>query len=388
MKDRRWLPALFLLVLAAMTIRLVVTLAEPAIDEGAYGDFRDAVYAPTNALLDGVDPYDVDAFLAYYPDAGNAFAPYAPHHLLLSIPLAVLPHGAAGIIWWTVNVALLLALSGFVVKRVRPDWAAPGLFGVATVALLSNPGRFNFLTGQPALAIVLGAYLAFTSSNRWAAAGGTMLALLKPQFGIPLLVLLVASGRWRTTVDGAGLAGLLALPVVVALIFIDDGPSDVLRAVGNNLDSSTGAVVSSFRIDLAGTIARWADVRIPLVVQVLIFLAAVGLGAWLIRRWGRIDAVTMSVIGLVTLLSLFHLPYDELILLWPAVALATSDCGLGKWRWWAIGAMTAAAFNPLTVRFFDLGDGLDTVTTLLLLVALAAVATGILTRPRLSELPA
>jgi hypothetical protein len=40
--------------------------------------------------------------------------------------------------------------------------------------------------------------------------------------------------------------------------------------------------------------------------------------------------------------------------------------------------MMAAVFNPLTVQFLKIGRGLDTVTSLLLLLALGAVSIGIL----------
>ena len=111
------MPVLFVLVLGAMTVRLLTMVSEPGVAAGGYVDFRDAVYAPANALLDGVDPYDVDAFLAHSRDAGNSFDPYLPHHLLLAIPLAIMPYAAAGTVWWMLNVALLLTLSGFAVKR-------------------------------------------------------------------------------------------------------------------------------------------------------------------------------------------------------------------------------------------------------------------------------
>ncbi|MBT8192206.1 MAG: hypothetical protein KJP22_02300, partial [Acidimicrobiia bacterium] len=54
--------------------------------------------------------------------------------------------------------------------------------------------------------------------------------------------------------------------------------------------------------------------------------------------------------------------------------------GLGGWRWWTAGWMLAAAFNPLTVRFLRIGRGLDTITSLFLILALVGLTVGIVSR--------
>lgn len=374
---------LFLLVLAFSTVRLIDTLADPGSDDGGFADFRDAIHTPVVALLDGVDPYDVDAYRAYDPDIGQAFPVYSPHHLLLSLPLGVLPRTAAGALWWAINVAILLMLSAFVVRQVRPEWGMAGTYGVAAATLLSNPGRFNFLTGQPTLPLVVGVYGAFTSSNRWLAGGGAALALIKPQLGIPVLVLLVACGRWRTALDGTWLAAAASLPIVIALSISEGSFGNLVRVIRDNLETSLSGdeALSSYRIDLLGMIGREADRQFSTVVTLLVFLALAGFGTWLLRRWGRMDAVALAVVGLITLLGLFHLPYDELLLVWPIVALIVAGGALGPWRWWTAGLMLAAAFNPLTVRFLRVGRGLDTVTSLFLVLALAALAIGIVRSP-------
>ncbi|MGI9609372.1 MAG: hypothetical protein ACR2NL_03660, partial [Acidimicrobiia bacterium] len=139
---------------------------------------------------------------------------------------------------------------------------------------------------------------------------------------------------------------------------------------------------SSYRIDLLGMIGRETDTQFGTLATLLIFLALAALGAWLLRRWGRIDGVALAVVGLITLLGLFHLPYDELLLVWPIAALIVGGNMLGTWRWWAAGWMLAAAFNPLTVRFLSLGRGLDTITSLFLVAALIGLTIGIVQASR------
>lgn len=366
----------FLLVLAAVTVRLLTTLTDPGSDQGGYVDFRDAVHAPANALIDGVDPYNTGDLRTHNPDVGAAFDAYSPHHLLLALPLAALPIAVAGTIWWALNVALLLITSRFVIERTRPGWGHAGVLGLATLALVSNPGRSNFLTGQPTLAIVLGIYVALTSDRPWIAGAGTMLALLKPQFGIPLVLLLAAAGKWRTAARGLGLAGALSLPIVIALVSIEGGIGALAEAVTDNVRASASEAASVFRIDLVGVIIREFAIEIDVGVVVLIALLLAALGAGLVRSWGQMDIVAITVVALVTVLSLFHHPYDGLILMWPIVGLGMAD-RLGAWRWWAVGAMTAAAFNPLTIRVFEGERGVYTVTGLLLMAALGAIGLGV-----------
>lgn len=370
---------LFLLVLALSTVRLIDTLADPGSDDGGFADFRDAIHTPVVAMLDGVNPYDVDAYREYDPDIGQAFPVYSPHHLLLSLPLGVLPRTAAGALWWAINVSMLLLLTSFVVRRVRPEWGMTGVYGVATLTLLSNPGRFNFNTGQATLPLVLGVYGAFTSSNRWLAGGGAALALIKPQLGIPVLILLVACGRWRAALDGTWMAAIASLPIVIALSISEGSPGNLIRAIRDNIDTSLSGdeASSSFRIDLLGMIGRETDRQFSPAVTLLVFVALIGLGWWLLRRWERVDAVALTIVGLITLLALFHLPYDELLLVWPIAGLLVSGASLGPWRWWTAGWMLAAAFNPLTVRFLRIGRGLDTITSLFLVAALAGLAIGV-----------
>lgn len=79
-------------------------------------------------------------------------------------------------------------------------------------------------------------------------------------------------------------------------------------------------------------------------------------------------------------LSLFHLPYDELVLLWPVTALVAGDVALGRWRWWAAGALIVAMFNPLTLVALQsrgISSDFRTVTGVALAAAFVAVAMGV-----------
>src|SRR5581483_4704946 len=60
----------------------------------AFCDFRTVVYYPAVAFLAGDNPYDAAAFTRTYP-APFEFPPYSPLTILLHLPFALLPVGAA-----------------------------------------------------------------------------------------------------------------------------------------------------------------------------------------------------------------------------------------------------------------------------------------------------
>src|SRR5438445_13084827 len=90
----------------------------------AMADFQDGVYYPARAALAGVNPYDArpkdrgGVYLARFP-AGNNFPVYAPLLFVLSLPLAILPLTTAALLYWLLNVGLLLLFSSAVLRLSR-----------------------------------------------------------------------------------------------------------------------------------------------------------------------------------------------------------------------------------------------------------------------------
>lgn len=134
-----------------------------------------------------------------------------PHVALLSVPLALLPHGAAYAAWWAFNVVALLAAAWLLAPRRRDfvTWLA--------AAVLFLPAQLSLVLGQTSLVLVLGAALLSwvllrpraAPSRALQSATALALALLpwtfKPQL-LPVFVLALAlARRWR----GLGTAALL-----------------------------------------------------------------------------------------------------------------------------------------------------------------------------------
>src|SRR5262249_25021721 len=73
-------------------------------------DFRDAVYYPVVAFLDGRNPYDQSAQARTYP-VGQPFPPYLPLTLLAHLPFGLLPRAEARHLFLSVVVSLTALLA-------------------------------------------------------------------------------------------------------------------------------------------------------------------------------------------------------------------------------------------------------------------------------------
>ena len=225
-----------LVVVVIVVIRLTTNLVDPGVAEGAAGDFRDATYFPARALLDGVNPYDPAAYLGFDGEIGQYFPAYGPHHLLLHLPFAALPLGAAIAAYAVLTLVLMLALAWVGLGLAGLNRPAPVVLATAALLLASNPGRANFVDLQPTILIVLGIYLALSERTRpWVGGLGVALAFLKPQFGIPLVIILMFTGRTGPAWRGLAIASVATAPIAARLIAIEGGIGGVVDSIGDNL---------------------------------------------------------------------------------------------------------------------------------------------------------
>src|SRR5262249_46322607 len=139
-------------------------------------DFRDAVYFPVVALLEGHNPYDVADYLARYP-VGRKFPLYSPITLFVHLPFGLLPQDAASVAYLVVNLLLVLVLAAtsLSLTGVRTTWTAT--LGLATLVLVSHPGEMTLFIGQPSIYVALGVYLAFHFARTRPLVAGLGLAL-------------------------------------------------------------------------------------------------------------------------------------------------------------------------------------------------------------------
>jgi hypothetical protein len=153
-----------------------------------------AYWAAVRIWLAGGDPYQqVGAYLPYA---------YAPWTLLAFVPWALLPWGVAWTLWQTMSM-VLFGLS------VAWAYARRPLATAVLVALLGVPLAANLDTGNVALPLVLGIWLAWFAGPRLGGAAWAFAAAMK---WLPVLLLPFIPPRARLWgVAFAGVAALLTL---------------------------------------------------------------------------------------------------------------------------------------------------------------------------------
>lgn len=289
----------------------------------AMTDFRDTLYYPAVAMMAGTNPWSTQ--LADDYPVQRPLPPYGPVVVLLHWPFGFLPVNAAEIAYFAVTIALTGVTA---LMALRAGGFEAGLSAVLTTTsllLLSRPGHQNLLLGQSTLEVVLGCYLAFVYAERRPAlaALGIVLASMKPQFAIPLVLLLLVRGDWRATVGGVVATGVLSLGTLL-LAAGTDGPATWLAAIGRSNTTVSAAALAWTRVDVAFFVRH--VLAFPGRAELVAGIAVLALGLWAFRRsiaTARTNEPPRlaDVLGCLTiLLPLYHIAYDTLLLTLPVVA--------------------------------------------------------------------
>ncbi len=336
-------------------------------------DFRDATYYPIREFWrSGGMPYDPQAMFDHWPVI-QEFDLYLPAHLLIHSPLAVPDYPTGAALMLGLNAALVILLARWAVLWARAGaglprtslaWAWPWL---AAALMFGQVGKAQLYLGQINPLVAVGTAGALGWRNRPGLAAACMgLAWFKPQFGLPLTVLLLATGRSRTALLGTALAGLVSLPVLAVLVDRAGGVGGFLEVIRRNLAYATqtgyGAVDSPTgeRIDLTALAARAFTWSPPSVTEVVVAAVVLGLAAALVRRASRASTASTTSVGgvsddplqrgladlvavLAVLVSMVHQPGDVLAAVPAAVV---------------VGVLAVTALRRTRAEGQSLGQGL------------------------------
>ncbi len=342
-RQPRWRPILAVLAFvcaagvdAARTVRCLNIPGSPKAPAPFYGmqDFRDAIYYPVVALLDGRNPYDVPDYLGRYP-VGAKFPLYAPVTLAVHLPLGLLSLVHAEYVFLVVNLLLTLVLAYLALRIAGVEAGATAIFGVAALLLFSHPGHQSTFIGQSTTYVVIGVYLAilFARSSPVAAGLGLALAALKPTFGVPAAALLLVRGETRAVVTGAAVAATLSAVVAVFLVEAAGGVGPLVDSLWGNyllwdrtFDSSAK---SMFRIDALAFVGRLLGRNLTAPEDLAVMLTLFGLGVVGVRRaaaaaGARGRALSASLMCTTMLACCYHHQYDALVLSAPGIVAARS----------------------------------------------------------------
>jgi len=251
-------------------------------------------------------------------DGHQPFA-YPPSFLFVAVPLGMLPYLPAFLIWQ----ALTLCLFAGAIYLIVPRWEA------VIVALAFPPVFWNVIDGQ--MALLFGALLggALAVLDRRPVLAGILFGLLtlRPQLGILIPLVLMATARWRTF--GAAATTTLCL-VAASLVFFgfDAWPSFLAYAPEQFrqvlLDSTASA--NWTKLQSVYCLVRWLGGDQSLAWRVHIAVAALAalLVVWVWTRPLRYELKAASLIIGGAIVNPYFFFYD-LIALAVAAAFLMSD---------------------------------------------------------------
>ena len=347
-------------LLAAMVLGAVFLIATSDGLNDRFGrplgtDFSN-VYAAGTYVLDGqpTAPFDpAKQFAREQAIFGQATQFYGWHYppffLGLAALLAAMPYWLALIVWQGVTLVLYVFTIRAIVSPF-PDIKNERLWLVLTLAfpaVFINLGQAHngFLT-----AALIGA--ALTQIDRRPILSGILIGCLayKPQFGLLIPLVLIASGRWRVFAAAAAAVALLTLAVTAAF------GVDVWTAFFASTKFTRAVVLEQggtgwFKIQSVFAWVRMWDGGIALAyaAQGAVTLLIAAALVWL---WRGAAAFPVKASGLLigsVLATPYSLDYD-LMLLAPAIAYIATDGiarGFGPWEKTILAALWIV---PLVAR--------------------------------------
>jgi hypothetical protein len=318
-------------------------------------DFFSNQYYPVRALLDGRNPHNAAEFLAHYP-VTQPYLPYSPINLLLHLPFGLLDPALAGAAYFALTALLTVVLAH---TTLRLTGSAPNrshTLLLATAVLLSRPGHTNLVVGQVAVLLTLAAYLIILDNSRSQLVGalGIAVVLLKVTFGVPLALLLYASGRRRAVLLGVAVSAAVNLPFIALFAVHEGGLGRFIQtALHTYVKYQDRPEESYWRVDLSSTLIRFLERPISPLGQVLLAGVLLLSAAIVLHRLSKYPTliardISIGIICLTTLLVGYHMAYDLVLAMAPFAAVASRGVPASSNRIWRsifLLLFTIPAFN-------------------------------------------
>jgi alpha-1,2-mannosyltransferase len=264
-----------------------------------------------------------DAQVALVPDSETFLYPpvYPPQISLLFVPVTGWSYETSLFVWNALTIVgygLIVWSAWKPVSDVLPD---RGLVIVAAVAF--PPFWMLVLYGQISILILAAfwaGWVALERGRHFLAGAAFGLLAIKPQFGIPLAVVVLARRDWAMLRGAVASAGLQSAAVWVLL-----GPdafrgfASTLSLILNNVDLLESKPIHSHSLrTLTRLLPNW--IGIPL------WSVAAGIVLWYTARIWKSDAPTRVRVGTVILASVLVNPhvivYDAAVLAMPLIWFA------------------------------------------------------------------
>ena len=381
------LAAVFVALLAVSAARIVRQKQTPGpFDPSRQGfcDFHNGVYFPSLAFAQRVSPYSQHYAETFPVERSIPF--FSPAALAIHLPFSWLPLTVAEVVYFAWMSLLLVVIAWVVARWVTGESSSHPHIGqqvMLTLLLaigidLSRGGQQTLFTGYFTFELILATLIAVHYSGRRPMLSGLALAWVafKPNYILPIGLLLLSRGHWRALCLGAAVSIGMAV-ASFAWIMPAGGNDELLAQIQqtqeiHRLDAIERPVNNWTWIDVLAVFAKWsgADPSSSVYLgSMLLLLSPVMLVIGYRRRtsparrsdgcMAEQDSATGLEGGLIlltSLISVYHQVYDSLLMIGVVAALglsitrdwsATRD-GLTfshRWRWLLLGCLLFPSIN-------------------------------------------
>lgn len=325
--------AIFLIVLSGHSYRLFTRIHVPGINDGeqngGFIDFHNAIYYPVTSFLKRGNPYSRQ-YAENHPD-GRSFPLFPSHSLIVHAPFALFSIDVARYVYFGFELFVFGVLTCWILTVVNLPVGIRSFSILGTFVMLTVPFYSQLYLGQLTFQLVLASLIAmqYSRTKPWLAGFALAIAACKPQFAIPIALLLLCRKDWKTVLIGGAIASIVSLIAILVICsnFGFAGFFDELKATYLSLDShpDIGNAMENYRrIDIYPLFTRIRFVELPIWCKLAVSLSCLGLGGtgvFLIRKFPSADSLSNSIICLTTLGCIYHSHYDGLLLILPLVSI-------------------------------------------------------------------
>ena len=265
-----------------------------------------------------------EAQVALVPESEPFLYPtvYPPQAALLFAPFSPLSYRQALLIWNVLTIALYAMIIRATWLRLRGPASEQTLVFITAAAF--PPLWSLVLNGQITILVVLGFWLGWLALERnrayLAGAAFGMLAL-KPQFGIPLAVIVLACGEWRML--AGAISSVAAQAVAVWLMLGSSAFTAFATSLGTTLTHVDALEAKPYLSHSLRAVTR----LLPNWAGLPIWMALVAIVLWYTWKVWRSDAPPRVRLGIVIVASVLVNPhvisYDVTVLALPLMWFTT-----------------------------------------------------------------
>jgi len=322
-----------------------------------------------------------EAQVALVPESKNFLYPavYPPQIPLLFAPVAGMSYETALAVWTVLTIVGYAVILWSAWKPVSALLPNRGL--LAVTALVFPPFWMLVMYGQISIVILAAfwaGWMALERGQRVLAGVAFGLLATKPQFGIPLAVVVLARREWGMLGGALISTGLQAAAVWAVL------GADAFRGFASTLGVTAGNVDLLEAKPIYSHSLRMITRLLPNEIGIPLWIAAVVIVLWYTARVWKSEAPVRVRVGMIILASVLVNPhaiiYDAIVLalplIWFAAYVQEDSHRAFAARFWKIVCWLFAAFLVPTSEAIGLQ-----LSVLLMIWLLVLIARAVLTAP-------